>query len=102
MLVASTFNGYYKFSVAQGSQTAVIFYSDEMMTLLSETTNVQFDGTFQTVPIQFVQLWTIFVAVGRHTMPAIHCLMTSKSQELLQCPIGNQLLGTLLKNVIFK
>ena len=53
-----------------------------MMTLLSETTNVQFDGTFQTVSIQFVQLWTIFVAVGRHTMPAIHCLMTSKSQEL--------------------
>ena len=82
MLVASTFNDYYKFSVVQGGQTAVIFYSNEMMTLLSETTNVQFDGTFQTVPIQFVQLWTIFVAVGRHTMPAIHCLMTSKSQEL--------------------
>ena len=56
------------------------------MTLLSETTNVQVDGTFQTVPIQFVQLSTIFVAVGRHVgrhmMPVIHCLMTSKSQEL--------------------
>ena len=51
MLVASTFNSYYKFTVAQGGQTAVIFYSEEMMILLSETTNIQFDGTFQTIPI---------------------------------------------------
>ena len=82
MLVTSTFNDYYKFSVSQGGQTTLIFYSVEMMTFLSEATNIQFDGTFLTVPILFVQLWTFFVAVGRHTMPIIHCLMTSKSQEL--------------------
>ena len=82
MLATSTFKDYYKFSVTQGIQTAVIFYSDEMITLLIEAENIQFDGTFQTVPIQFYQLWTIFVAVGGHTMPAIHCLMTGKSQEL--------------------
>ena len=74
MLATSTFAEHFKFSVTRGSQTAVIFFSDEMKILL--------DGTFQTVPKQIVQLWTIFVAVGRHTMPAIHCIMTSKSQEL--------------------
>ena len=82
MLVTSTFADNFKFSVTKVSQTAVVFFSDEIRTLFNETTNIQFDGTFQTVPKQFVQLWTIFVSVGRHTMPAIHCLMTSKSQEL--------------------
>ena len=53
-----------------------------MSTLLSDVTNIQFDGTFFTIPTQFTQLWTIFVAVRRHTLPAIHCLMTAKSQAL--------------------
>ena len=51
---------------------------------MSEITNIQFDVTFFTVPVQFYQLWTIFVAVGRHTLPAIHCLLTAKSQDLYQ------------------
>ena len=65
-------------------QTAVVFFSDscKMKGFLSEVTNVQFDGTSFTVPVQFYQLWTIFVAVDRHTLPAIHCLMTGKSQDL--------------------
>ena len=82
MLLASTFKDHFKYRVVLGSQTAAIFFSDEMKTFLNEATNIQFDGTFQTVPVQFLQLWTIFVSVGRHTMPAIHCFMTSKSQEL--------------------
>ena len=82
MLLASTLKDHLKYRVALGSQTATIFFSDEMKTFLNEATNIQFDGTFQTVLVQFLQLWTIFVSVGRHTMPAIHCLMTSKSQEL--------------------
>ena len=55
-----------------------------MNNFLTEVTNIHFDGTFFTVPVQFFQLWTIFVAVGRHTLPAIHCLMTAKSQDLYQ------------------
>ena len=82
MLLASTLKDHFKYRVALGSQTAAIFFSDEMKTFLNEATNIQFDGTFQTVPVQFLQLWTIFISVGRHTMPAIHCLMMSKSQEL--------------------
>ncbi|KAI6651231.1 hypothetical protein LOD99_5378 [Oopsacas minuta] len=82
MLATSTFEDYYIFSVTPGIQTAIIFYSDEMITILNETENIQFDGTFQTVPIQFYQLWTIFVAVGKHAMPAIYCLLMCKSKEL--------------------
>ena len=69
-------------SVTSGTDSAVFFFSNEMSTLLSDVTNIQFDGTFFTVPTQFTLLWTIFVAVGRHTLPAIHCLMTAKSQAL--------------------
>ena len=56
---------------------------------MTEVTNVQFDGTFSTVPTQFCQLWTIFVAVDRHTLSAIHCLMTSKTQYLYQSILEN-------------
>ena len=47
--------------------------------------DIQFDGTFYCVPRQFYQLWTIFVTVGRHSLPAIHCLMTGKEQGLYKC-----------------
>ena len=89
MLPAMAFGDYYKFSVTCGNQTAVVFFSDKMTNFLTEVTSIQFNGTFFTVPIQFFQLWTIFVAVGRHTLPAIHCLMTAKSQDLYQAILEN-------------
>ena len=90
MLPTTAFGDYYKFSVTCGNdQTAVVFFSDKMKGFLFEVTNVQFDGTFFTVPVQFYQLWTIFVAVDRHTLPAIHCLMTGKSQNLYQAILEN-------------
>ena len=78
-----------KFSVTCGEETAVIFFSDAMKTFLTDVTKVQFDGIIHTVPVQFCQLWTIFVAVGRHSLAAIHCLMTSKSQELYSMILEN-------------
>ena len=84
MLPTTTMGKYYKYSVTTSEQTGVIFFSEQMQTFLNEVTNVQFDGTFYTVPTQFSQLWTIFVSVGRHTLPAIHCLITAKTQELYQ------------------
>ena len=73
---------HFQYSVTSENQTAVVFFSNEIRASLAEFTNIQFDGTFDTVPIQFYQLWTIFIAVGRHTIPAIHCLMTAKTQDL--------------------
>ena len=53
-----------------------------MSTILSEVEDVYFDGTFYTVPSQFYQLWTIFARFQRHVLPLIHCILTSKSEEL--------------------
>ena len=44
--------------------------------------NFQFDGTFQTVPKQFYQLLTILFSFGKHSLPAIHCSITSKEEAL--------------------
>ena len=82
MLGTTLLGMHFQHSVTSENQTAVVFFSNEMRTSLAEFTNIQFDGTFDTVPIQFYQLWTIFIAVGRHTIPAIHCLMTAKTQDL--------------------
>ena len=80
MLCTTSFGKYFPGSVNCGTDTAAIFYSDTMSS--AEVIHSQFEGTFFTVPIQFAQLWTIFVAIGRHSLPAIHCLMTAKNQEL--------------------
>ena len=82
MLGTTPLGIHFQYSVTSENQTAVVFFSNEIRESIAEATNVQFDGTFDTVPIQFYQLWTIFVAVGRHTIPAIHCLMTAKTQCL--------------------
>ena len=66
MLPGTNFGNYFQFSVSCGNQSAGIFISNAMKTLFTEVTNVQFDGTFYTVPIQFCHLWTLFVAVQAH------------------------------------
>ena len=60
-----------------------------MSSILSEVMVIQFDGTFYTVPAQFYQLWTIFLAIGSHTLPAVHCLLSGKSQELYKVVLEN-------------
>ena len=82
MLPTTAFGDYYKFSVTCGSQTVVVYFSDKMNNFLTEVTNIQ-------SMVQSFQLWTIFVAVGRHTLPAIHCLMTAKSQDLYHAIFEN-------------
>ena len=85
----TTYGKYFQFSVTSSDHTGVIFFSEKMSEFLSEVTNIQFDGTFYTCPVQFYQLWTVFVSVGRHTLPAIHCLLTGKGQELYEAVINN-------------
>ena len=84
MLSSTHLGTYHKFTVTCDGQTGVVLFSDQMKTFMAEVTNIQFDGTFYTVPNQFYQLWTVFVSVGRNTLPAIHCLLTAKNQELYQ------------------
>ena len=94
MITTTNFGKYYKFSVSVGNEIGVVFISEPMKDFLSQITNIQYDGTFFTVPIQFYQLWTIFISVGRHTLPAIHCLLTGKNQRLYQA-----ILETISENI---
>ena len=41
MLPTTTLGKYYKYSVTRSEQTAVIFYSEQMLTTLNEVTNIQ-------------------------------------------------------------
>ena len=50
-MLSSTHLGIYnRFNVTCGSQTGVIFFSDQMKSRMAQVTNIQFDGTFYTVP----------------------------------------------------
>ena len=73
---------HFKGSVVIGSDRAFIFFSNELIPLLVDVSGICFDGTFFTVAIQFHQLWTIFIVVNQHVIPAIHCLLTGKSEQL--------------------
>ena len=74
----------YKGTIIVGNDRAFIFFSEEIIAILADISEICFDGTIYTVPIQFYQLWTIFIVVNHHVFPAIHCLLTGKSQELYE------------------
>ena len=81
----TTFGKFHKRTVSLNGQTALIFFSDKIFDLMPQMNDIQFDGTFYCVPRQFYQLWTIFVSVGRYSLPTIHCLMIGKEQGLYIC-----------------
>ena len=82
MLPGSEFATHHKFTIPVGDEIALVFCTEPMANALFEINNIQFDGKFYNVPSQFYQLWTIFVNIDRYTIPAIHYIMTSKSEEL--------------------
>ena len=55
------------------------------MNNLSNSSTTQFDATFKVVPRLFFQLFTIFINVRGHTLPALHVLMTRKTETLHGC-----------------
>ena len=81
-LPGTMYGMFFKDCVTVGGNQAFIFFSDAMTNILGDVTEVSFDGTFYTVPKQFYQLWTIFIVTNQHVIPAIHCLLTGKTQEL--------------------
>ena len=85
LLPNTTFGKFHKSTVSINDQTALIFFSDKMSEVIPQTPDIQFDGTFYSVPKQFFQLWTIFVTVGKHSLLAIHCLLTGKEEGLYKC-----------------
>ena len=69
-------------TVIQEDDVALIFGSDSMVNKLPDFTHIQFDGTFKLIPRLFLQLFTIFVEFNGHTLPALHILMTRKTEQL--------------------
>ena len=82
IVLTTTFGKFYRSTVSVDYNIAIIFFSDELKTNLPQIRSIQSDGTFQTVTVQFFQLWTIFITVGRYTLPGIHCLMTARPKSL--------------------
>ena len=52
-----------------------------MLDSLKESTDIQYDA-FKVVLRLFFQLFAIFMSINRHVLPALHILMTNKSEKL--------------------
>ena len=61
---------------------ATLFWSNLMFESLKNSDAINFDTTFYVVPKLFYQLFTIFLQEGHHSLPAIHVLMSKKSESL--------------------
>ena len=69
-------------TVTEENEVAFIFGSDCMINKLTDSTHIQFDGTFKVVPKIFLQLFTLFIEFNGHTLPALHIRMTRKTENL--------------------
>ena len=58
-----------------------------MINQLLGPTYIQFDGTFKVVPKLFLQLFSIFIELNGHTLPALHILMTRQTEKLYTDPL---------------
>ena len=55
--------------------------------MIKDSVHIQFNGTFCVVPKMFLQLFTLFIHVNGHTLPAIHVIMTRKTETLYRAAI---------------
>ncbi len=70
--------------MANEDGAAGIYFNDEIKENISSSSQVAFDGTFWVVPALFYQLFTVFLVSGRNFIPAIHILMTAKTERLYE------------------
>ena len=64
VLPTTTFAVNHKATVIVDGRIAVIFFSDKLYDLLADITNIQFDGTFYTVPKQITNCGLFFLQLG--------------------------------------
>ena len=82
LLPDSPFSGNHRFTVREGNEAALVFATDLLISKLPLIETIHFDGTFKVVPHLFYQLFTIFIQYKGHVMPAVHILMTNKTEQL--------------------
>jgi len=63
-------------------EVQTVFASTSQLDLLSDSSAVHFDATYKTVPQQFYQLFTIFVARQQYPFPVCFILMTRKTKDV--------------------
>lgn len=61
---------------------AMVFASQQQLSILEESSLVYFDATFKVVPHLFYQLFTLFVPFSDNAFPVIYALMTRKTQAV--------------------
>ena len=82
LLTNSPYSKFHRLTIRNCDEKALVFASDLMLLKLKEAEIIHFDATFDVVPRIFYQLLTIFIRVKGHAIPALHILMTSKSEHL--------------------
>ena len=64
-LPETSFALHLKATITLENRIAIIFFSDHIYEFVNDISSIQFDGTFQTVPKQFYQLWTVFSIIWK-------------------------------------
>ena len=81
-LITFTYSNTYRLAITIDNGTAVVFATELMLSKVKEVDIIYFDATFKVVPRLFYQLMTSFIRFKRHTIPAIHILMSRKNEQL--------------------
>ncbi|KAI6646365.1 hypothetical protein LOD99_9236 [Oopsacas minuta] len=81
MIKQTQFANFFRTMIISSEGFAALFWSDLMFESLKNTDAINFDATFF-APKLFCQLLTIFLQEGHHALPAIHILMSKKSESL--------------------
>jgi hypothetical protein len=81
LLTQTTMAANYRTSIRVGHEyVGSIFYSPQLVETIVNVADIAYDGTFDTVPLLFYQLFTIFGIFGKHSIPPIFCLMSNKTE----------------------
>ena len=88
LLLHSSYSMNYRLTIRECNETAVVFATDLMISKLIDDQTIHFDATFKVVPRLFYQLFTIFISYKGHAIPAIHILMTAKSEQLYRAVLS--------------
>ena len=67
-----------------GDNKIIIFSTDANIRHLSEADKIYVDGTFQTCPRLFYQIFTVHAFINGKQFPLVYCLLPGKSRAIYQ------------------
>ena len=84
------------------NNAAICFATDESLSLLERSPEWYMDGTFDSAPSPFGQLFTVHVFFGDKQLPAVFVLMESKSAQLYNDVFSELILQAAMKGVTLR